>query len=140
MLSNLFLRLFLACRLTGKCLETLPAALSESVMVAGTSHAAHLPDRREAPRDDIYYRTRAVIGGLGTVGLQIVNISAAGFMARTEAPFQPGDVLNVRLPVVGTVSAEVRWALGGRIGCQFRQMIDVARYLEMLGELVKNAR
>lgn len=109
-------------------------------MVAGMSHAAQLPDRRDAPRDDIYYRTRAVIGGLGTVGLQIVNISAAGFMARTEAPFSSGDVLNVRLPVIGTVSAEVRWALGGRIGCQFKSMVELAPYLEMLGELVKNAR
>jgi hypothetical protein len=109
-------------------------------MVAGTPHAALVPDRREAPRDDIYYRTRAVIGGLGAVGLQIVNISAAGFMARTEASFSPGDVLNVRLPVIGTVSAEVRWALGGRIGCQFKQMVPLAPYLEMLAQLVKDAR
>jgi hypothetical protein len=110
------------------------------MMVARPTSAVPLSDRRDAPRDDIYYRTRATIGGLGAVGLQIVNISAAGFMARTEAPFEPGDVLNLRLPVVGTVTAEVRWALGGRVGCQFKQMIGLAPYLEMLGQLVKNAR
>lgn len=109
-------------------------------MVGRPTSALTQPDRREAPRDDIHYRTRATIGGLGTVGLQIVNISAAGFMARTEAPFEPGDVLNVRLPVIGAAAAEVRWALGGRIGCQFKQMVPLAPYLEMLGELVKNAR
>ena len=35
-------------------------------------------------------------------------------------------------------TAEVRWALGGRIGCQFDQAIDLASYYELLSVLVKN--
>lgn len=97
-------------------------------------------DRRESPREEIYFRTRATMAGGAMVGLQIVNISANGFMARTEAEFQPGDTLSLRLPVVGMVAADVRWSLGGRIGCQFPRMIDLAPYLELLGELMKNAR
>lgn len=109
-------------------------------MFAVRNKAGAQPERREAPREDVYYRTRATAAGVGAIGLQVVNISANGFMARTEADFAPGDTLSVKLPVAGVVVAEVRWALGGRIGCQFGRMIELAPYLEMLGELMKGAR
>jgi hypothetical protein len=109
-------------------------------MVAWDSTALTQPDRRQAPREDVYYRTRASAPGFGSVSVQIVDISANGFMARTDAGFAAGDTLTVRLPVVGEINAEVRWALGGRIGCQFSRMIALAPYLELLGTLVKDAR
>lgn len=97
-------------------------------------------ERRQSERDEVFYRTRASVTGLGIFPVQVVNISANGFMARTETELPVGQELTIRLPVVGEVKAEVRWALGGRIGCQFARMIDLAPYLELLAALVKDAR
>ena len=108
-------------------------------MFTRTSKPLAQPDRREAPREEVFYRTRALAGDT-TVPLHLVNISAGGFMARTEDELTVGAPLRVRLPVVGEVRAEIRWALGGRIGCQFDRMIGLAAYLELLGALMKDAR
>lgn len=94
-------------------------------------------DRRQAPREEVYHRTRAVSMSGTAVPLHIVNISATGFMARTEAALAPGETLSLRLPIVGERQAELRWALGGRIGCQFRQPIALAEYLQLLGALAE---
>lgn len=96
-------------------------------------------DQRDAAREEVFYRTRGN-GPAGVVSLQVVNISASGFMARSENNFAEGDRLMVRFPVVGSISAEVRWSLGGRVGCQFDRMIDLAPYLQLLSELVAHAR
>jgi hypothetical protein len=98
------------------------------------------PERRQSERDEVFYRTRATIAGLGSFPAQVVNISANGFMARAETEVAIGQTLSIRLPVVGEVKAEVRWSLGGRIGCQFARMIDLASYLELLATLMKEAR
>jgi len=98
------------------------------------------PDRRQSERDEVFYRTRASASGLGSFPAQVVNISASGFMARADMELAIGQALTIRLPVVGEVKAEVRWSLGGRIGCQFARMIDLAPYLELLGSLLKDAR
>lgn len=97
-------------------------------------------DRREAPREEVFYRTRGVRVGGASLPLQVVNISASGLMARTDACFTVGESLRIRLPVVGEMSAQVRWSLGGRIGCQFDRMIGLASYLELLGTLAKTVR
>lgn len=109
-------------------------------MFGWDSTAVAQPERRDAPREEVSYRTRATAAGRGGVPFHIVNISASGFMARTDDPLSPGDSVSVRLPVVGEMRAEVRWALGGRIGCQFTRMIGLAPYLELLGVLMKDAR
>jgi len=95
------------------------------------------PDRRGAPRQEVYHRTRGTLAAGGSVALQVVNVSATGFMARTEAELEPGARLQVRLPIVGERHAEVRWALAGRIGCQFDRPIDLADYLGLLGALAR---
>jgi hypothetical protein len=97
-------------------------------------------DRRQSERDEVFYRTRASTPGLGSFPVQVVNISANGFMVRAEAELPVGQPLSIRLPVIGEVKAEVRWSLGGRIGCQFARMIDLAHYLELLAALLKDAR
>lgn len=98
------------------------------------------PDRRQSERDEVFYRTRAGAPALGNFPVQVVNISANGFMARTETELAVGQTLTIRLPVVGEVKAEVRWSLGGRVGCQFVRMIELASYLELLGTLLKDAQ
>ncbi|ODU21539.1 MAG: hypothetical protein ABS87_06685 [Sphingomonas sp. SCN 67-18] len=97
-------------------------------------------DQRGAAREEVFYRTRCTTPRFGVVQMQVVNISACGFMARTEADFAVGDIVQIRLPVVGSVSAEIRWALGGRVGGQFDRMIDLAPYLSLLAELVRGSQ
>jgi hypothetical protein len=97
-------------------------------------------DRREAPREEVFYRTRAVRPGGAGLSLHVVNISASGLMARTDEPFTIGEALRIRLPVIGEVGAQVRWSLGGRIGCQFDRMVELVPYLELLGALAKDSR
>lgn len=97
-------------------------------------------ERRQAEREEVFYRTRATPLGMNSLPVQVVNISANGFMARTEIDLPIGHPLSIRLPVVGDIKAEIRWTLGGRIGCQFMQMIAFAPYLDLLGALARGDR
>lgn len=92
-------------------------------------------DDRLLRRDEVEYRTRAVGPDAAPLALLIVNVSPQGLMARGGAALEPGDLVRVQLPLLGETGAEVRWALGGRIGCQFLQPIAVADYAPLLAEL-----
>lgn len=94
-------------------------------------------DARGAPRDEVMHRTRATLSDSAPVKLVIVNISASGLMARCEAPPMVGDGLRVHLPILGEVAAVVRWALGGRIGCEFDRNIPLAEYYGMLSTMLR---
>lgn len=104
-----------------------------------TYHVASMAgaDRRTIERDEVHYRARAFGPDAQPVTLLIVNISPHGLMARCETPFGEGDRVRVMFPSVGVVAAEVRWALGGRLGVSFDMAIDLAGYYELLAQLVK---
>lgn len=105
-------------------------------MSYGTGNLAHADVRREE-RDDVHYRARAVGPESRQLALLIVNISPHGLMARCETCFEVGDRIHVNLPVVGSIEAEVRWSLGGRIGCQFDTAIELASYYDLVTTLVR---
>jgi hypothetical protein len=102
----------------------------------GTGNLAYADIRREG-RDDVYYRARAFGPDAKQLTFLIVNISPHGLMARCDDAFEVGDRIRVVLPQVGSVVAEVRWSLGGRIGTQFERAIDLASYYELLTIMVK---
>ena len=91
-------------------------------------------DERSEPRQDVLHRTRAATAQ-GVRPITIVNVSPRGLMARTADAHAAGDRLTVELPVVGAVAAEVRWALGGRIGCRLERVIGLADYHHLLQAL-----
>ena len=93
-------------------------------------------DRREM-RDDVHYRARAYGPDARQLTFLVVNVSPHGLMARCDTPFETGDRLRVVLPVAGPVVAEVRWWLGGRLGCQFDPAIDLATYYELIAVMLK---
>jgi hypothetical protein len=93
-------------------------------------------DQRAAPRDEVHYRSRGTLPDGRTMQLLIVNMSARGMMARSEATLAEGEAIRVRLPVVGSVSGRVRWALGGRFGCELDGVIPLADYLLVLATMV----
>lgn len=94
-------------------------------------------EKRDVPRDEVDYRARAHSGDGQPLSLQIVNLSAQGLMARVTGDRPVGERLRVSLPVVGAIVAEVRWSLGGRIGCELDRPIGMANYYELLAALVK---
>lgn len=94
-------------------------------------------DERLIGRDEVHYRARAFGPDAKLHHLLIVNISALGLMARCDAPYVPGDRLRITLPVLGVVVAEIRWALGGRIGCELDRSIDLADYYELLAHMIR---
>lgn len=94
-------------------------------------------DDRSVDRDEVHYRARAFGPDARQLTFLVVNISPHGLMARCDACFEVGDRLRVQLPKVGVVIAEVRWVLGGRIGCQFERAIDLASYYELITEMVR---
>lgn len=95
--------------------------------MAGHSLGQSFDDRIE-PRDAVYHRTRAMLADGRSVPVTVVNLSPHGMMARIDVELAAGEWLNVRLPVVGTVTAGIRWSLGGRIGCQFDRSIAPRAY------------
>ena len=97
-------------------------------------------EKREIPRDEVNYRARAYGGDAQPVSLQIVNMSAQGLMARVTGDRPVGERMRITLPVVGVVPAEVRWSLGGRIGCELDRPIGMAEYYELLAALLKGVR
>lgn len=98
--------------------------------------ATAMTEQRELARDEVHYRSRATLSDGRVAQMLVVNISARGLMARCDATLAEGDAIRVRLPVVGTVSAKLRWALGGRFGCELDQTIPLADYLLVLAAMV----
>lgn len=92
-------------------------------------------DERSEPRDAVHHRTRAGFPDGRLVAFTIVNTSASGLMARCDAACEPGDRVRVDLPIVGPIPMEVRWSLGGRIGCRFAQSLGLAEYYALLAAL-----
>ena len=96
-----------------------------------------IAESRALIRDEVHYRARAFGPDAQQLSLLIVNLSAAGLMARIESTYAIGDRLHITLPVVGVVVAEIRWSLGGRIGCELDAPIPLAEYYELLAALLK---
>lgn len=62
--------------------------------------------------------------GLSGAEARLVNLSAEGFMARTDAAIAPGCRVWLTLPGLGRINAEVVWARDGKLGGRFAEPID----------------
>jgi hypothetical protein len=100
-----------------------------------TSLAYAGPNARSEPRDQVLHRARAMRADGAALPVTIVDLSPNGLMARCDAAFEAGERITVALPVVGVVRAEVRWSLGGRIGCRLDPSVPIARYYELLAAM-----
>lgn len=102
------------------------------------SSAQHSVEGRSEPRDEVHHRARVHDPDGRPIMLLVVNISAGGLMARCDLGFDIGQVIRVQLPLVGPVAAEIRWSLGGRIGCRFHQPVPSTTYDALLAALTKS--
>ncbi|MGK6319658.1 PilZ domain-containing protein [Sphingomonas sp. DT-204] len=94
-------------------------------------------DKRMVVRDEVHHRVRVGTGDGRSFPLLIVNISPHGLMGRCEADLAAGERLRLVLPLVGQVTTEVRWALGGRIGGIFEKPIPLTAYHELIAALLR---
>jgi hypothetical protein len=94
--------------------------------------AASSIEGRRAARDLVSFR--APFDGPAGIRASVlmVDISPFGFMSRCQAPVAPGDVVAVKLPVVGNRAARIVWSLGGRVGGEFLEPIASDIYAMML--------
>lgn len=96
-------------------------------------------DQRRSDRDEVFLRTQLTVGKRSGLSAQIVNMSAHGFMARTQEAITQDAKIRVLLPFAGDVAATVVWALGGRIGCAFEIPFEDKEYPKVLAA-VKTAK
>lgn len=89
---------------------------------------ANVHDDRAEPRDETWRRVRVRDEAGARAPMLVVNLSPGGLMARSEELVAIGDRLVFDLPHAGPRAAEVRWALGGRLGCRFDEAIPLALY------------
>lgn len=110
-----------------------PASGEADMTIGNLAYA----DERMVARDEVHHRARAATADGRSLPLLIVNISPHGMMARCEIDIAVGERLRLVLPMVGSVVSEVRWSLGGRVGCLFERPIRPAAYYELIAVLVK---
>lgn len=91
-------------------------------------------ERRRSERSDLFYRTVLRIGER-TAPADLVNLSRSGFMVRTNAVLDADSEVGVVLPIVGERRARVVWALGGRMGAEFRAAIEESVHSSLLDAL-----
>ena len=94
-------------------------------------------DGRREGRDEVHYRARGTHADGRVLQLLVVNISPNGLMARCDAAVAENDRVRIALPGLGALGAQVRWALGGRIGCQFDRPIGLGNYYELLAAMMR---
>ena len=95
-------------------------------------------EARRDMREDVHFRTRGILADGRSIELLVVNVSARGLMARCDdGKVGPEQSIVIRLPGAGGIIGTVRWALGGRLGIEFDELIELSRYLQMLAEVLK---
>lgn len=99
-----------------------------------STNLAYASERRE-DREDVHHRTVATDAAGASLPMLVVNISPNGLMARCDRPLEMGSVLSFKLPGIAPILANVRWALGGRIGVEFTATIPVNSYFAILPRL-----
>lgn len=92
-------------------------------------------DQRRSDRDEVFLRTGITAGKKSGLSVQVVNMSAHGFMARTTEALPQESKLRILLPFAGEVAATVIWSLGGRIGCAFEIPFEEREYPKVLAAI-----
>lgn len=77
---------------------------------------------------------------LGDVHMQIVNLSAHGFMVSGALDMSRGERVVIRLPIVGRIEAHLIWATGERAGFQFERIIRLDDFMQLIDTLQPNPR
>lgn len=97
-------------------------------------------DLRRSTRHPVNHRVIGEHRRLGDLQLQIINLSAHGFMAQGDTGLQRGERITIRLPHVGRIEAHLIWTTGDRAGFQFERIVRLDDFTAMIEALQPNPR
>ena len=106
----------------------------------GAGAQLSVTDLRRAARHPVDHKVIGEHRRLGDVHLQIVNISAHGFMTTGDHDLTRGERIVIRLPEVGRIEAHLIWAADGRAGFQFERILRFEDFMRMIDALQPNPR
>ena len=94
---------------------------------------------RIAERIAVSHHTLLVVRkGSVTYDAHVSDITRHGFMVRATGTIQRRDLIEIKLPVLGWVAAQVRWSMeDGRVGCKFLDPLEEADFSECLRTIVR---
>lgn len=94
-------------------------------------------ERRRSERRQVALDTLMSDRENQTFAAQILNLSEAGFMARSEWRLSERAPVRVDIPTIGWLRADIIWVLGDRFGGSFRDVIEpeaYATFVKVFGE------
>ena len=95
---------------------------------------------RRSTRHPVQFRVMGEHRRLGDLQLEILNISAHGFMAASDGALGRGERVIIRLPHVGRIEAHLIWVTPDRAGYQFERIIRLDDFTTMIQALQPNPR
>jgi hypothetical protein len=106
----------------------------------GVGAQLSVTELRRASRHPVEHPVIGEHRRLGDVHMQIVNISAHGFMTQGDFGMARGERVVIRLPVVGRIEAHMIWQADDRAGFQFERIIRLEDFMQMIDTLQPNPR
>jgi hypothetical protein len=97
-------------------------------------------DKRRAARHPAEFKVIAEHRQRGDVHLNIVNVSAQGFMVLGLSDMERGERVVMRLPIVGRIEAHLIWAHEDRAGFQFERIIRLDDFAKLVEAMQPNPR
>jgi hypothetical protein len=97
-------------------------------------------DKRRAARHPAEFKVIAEHRQRGDVHLNIVNVSAQGFMVQGLSDMERGERVVMRLPIVGRIEAHLIWAHEDRAGFQFERIIRLDDFSKLVDAMQPNPR
>jgi hypothetical protein len=74
---------------------------------------------REAPRRPVRLTAAAQWGDGTALTVEVSNLSYRGCQLCSKQPFTKGETINLVVPNMGQVRAQIRWVKGDRAGARF---------------------
>jgi PilZ domain len=106
----------------------------------GVGAQLSVTELRRASRHPVEHPVIGEHRQLGDVHMQIVNISAHGFMVQGDCGIARGERVVIRLPVVGRIEAHMIWQADDRAGFQFERIIRLEDFMQLIDTLQPNPR
>ncbi len=106
----------------------------------GSGAQLTVTDLRRAARHPVDHKVIGEHRQLGDVHMQIVNLSAHGFMVNGALDMSRGERVVIRLPIVGRIEAHLIWATAERAGFQFERIIRLDDFMQLIDTLQPNPR
>jgi hypothetical protein len=105
--------------------------MSEKALFAAEFEPAAAGKKRR-PRASVTLNARLGQSGLDRTLCKVVDLSPEGARLQAYSELRAGSMIWLTLPLVGKVSALIKWARDFEAGCQFHAPLDVAQFDELV--------